>query len=57
MSAQAEAKPTTKQRLAAIVQGFDEFDSDMKTGTRVSVGMCPMHQIDFFKTCIYIATP
>jgi hypothetical protein len=38
MSAQqAEAKPSTKQRLAAIVQGFDDFDSDMKTGTRVRI--------------------
>ncbi|CAM9671022.1 unnamed protein product [Ectocarpus fasciculatus] len=31
---QAEAKPSTKQRLAAIVQGFDDFDTEMKTGTR-----------------------
>lgn len=26
--------PSTKERLASIVQGFDEFDSDMKIGTR-----------------------
>ncbi len=34
--------PSTKQRLAAIVQGFDDFDAEMKTGTRVSdsVPMC-----------------
>jgi hypothetical protein len=37
MSLQSSADgkgPTTKQRLAAIVQGFDEFDVEMKTGTR-----------------------
>ena len=27
--------PTTKQKLAAIVNGFDDFDSEMKIGTRV----------------------
>ena len=26
--------PSTKERLATIVQGFDTFDSEMKTGTR-----------------------
>lgn len=36
MSDRAEAKPSTKQRLAAIVQGFDDFDAEMKTGTRVN---------------------
>jgi hypothetical protein len=29
--------PTTKEKLAGIVSGFDEFDSEMKIGTRVSV--------------------
>ncbi len=29
--------PTTKEKLASIVHGFDEFDTEMKRGTRVSV--------------------
>jgi hypothetical protein len=29
--------PSTKERLASIVQGFDAFDSEMKTGTRVRI--------------------
>ena len=29
--------PTTKDKLASIVQGFDEFDSEMKVGTRVTI--------------------
>lgn len=28
--------PSTKERLASVVQGFDSFDSEMKIGTRVS---------------------
>jgi hypothetical protein len=28
--------PTTKEKLAGIVSGFDEFDSEMKIGTRVN---------------------
>ena len=28
-------QPSTKQKLAAIVNGFDDFDSEMKSGTRV----------------------
>jgi hypothetical protein len=28
--------PTTKEKLATIVSGFDEFDTEMKRGTRVS---------------------
>ena len=28
-------QPSTKQKLAAIVNGFDDFDSEMKIGTRV----------------------
>ena len=27
--------PTTKEKLATIVSGFDEFDTEMKRGTRV----------------------
>ena len=30
-----EKGPATKDRLASIVSGFDDFDSDMKTGTRI----------------------
>lgn len=30
-----EKGPATKERLASIVQGFDDFDADMKTGTRI----------------------
>ncbi len=30
-----ENGPTTKERLASIVAGFDSFDSEMKIGTRV----------------------
>lgn len=33
--------PTTKQKLSSIVQGFDEFDVEMKRGTRVSY---PSHE-------------
>ena len=29
-------EPTTKEKLATIVQGFDDFDHEMKRGTRVS---------------------
>jgi SF-assemblin/beta giardin len=29
-----EQQPTTKERLSAIVGGFDEFDAEMKIGTR-----------------------
>lgn len=29
--------PTTKEKLASIVHGFDEFDTEMKRGTRVSL--------------------
>lgn len=28
--------PSTKEKLATIVHGFDEFDTEMKRGTRVS---------------------
>ena len=28
-------QPSTKEKLAAIVNGFDDFDSEMKIGTRV----------------------
>lgn len=38
-------QPSTKERLAAIVNGFDDFDSEMKIGTRVR--LC-MHE-----TCVY----
>jgi hypothetical protein len=31
-----KALPSTKERLASVVQGFDSFDSEMKIGTRVS---------------------
>lgn len=30
-----EKGPATKERLSSIVQGFDDFDSEMKSGTRV----------------------
>eukprot|EP00601_Ochromonadales_sp_CCMP2298_P032780 CAMPEP_0173371742 /NCGR_PEP_ID=MMETSP1144-20121109/27461_1 /TAXON_ID=483371 /ORGANISM="non described non described, Strain CCMP2298" /LENGTH=374 /DNA_ID=CAMNT_0014323539 /DNA_START=112 /DNA_END=1235 /DNA_ORIENTATION=+ len=33
--AEEEAKPSTKEKLASIVQGFDEFDLEMKRGTRL----------------------
>jgi hypothetical protein len=33
----APKPPTTKEKLATIVQGFDEFDLEMKRGTRVSI--------------------
>lgn len=29
--------PSTKDKLATIVSGFDEFDLEMKRGTRVSI--------------------
>lgn len=32
-----EKGPSTKDRLASIVQGFDDFDTEMKTGTRVGL--------------------
>lgn len=32
--------PTTKEKLATIVSGFDEFDTEMKRGTRVRF-VCP----------------
>lgn len=28
-------EPTTKEKLASIVSGFDEFDIEMKRGTRL----------------------
>jgi len=34
--------PTTKDKLASIVQGFDDFDSEMKVGTRVNSNNCIM---------------
>ncbi len=34
--AHLEKEPNTKEKLASIVQGFDEFDIEMKRGTRVS---------------------
>ena len=34
MSQQDTAAPSTKERLGSIVAGFDEFDSEMKIGTR-----------------------
>lgn len=54
---QAEAKPSTKQRLAAIVQGFDDFDTEMKTGTRVDKTKCYLAAcaIFLFVHC-YVAT-
>lgn len=30
-----QKQPSTKEKLAAIVNGFDDFDSEMKIGTRV----------------------
>jgi hypothetical protein len=30
-----EKGPATKDRLISIVQGFDDFDSEMKSGTRI----------------------
>ena len=30
-------QPSTKEKLAAIVNGFDDFDSEMKIGTRVCI--------------------
>jgi hypothetical protein len=27
--------PTTKEKLASIVNGFEDFDTEMKIGTRV----------------------
>lgn len=29
-------EPTTKDKLNSIVQGFDDFDLEMRKGTRVS---------------------
>lgn len=37
--AHLEKDPSTKEKLASIVQGFDEFDIEMKRGTRVSRGL------------------
>lgn len=33
--------PTTKEKLATIVSGFDEFDTEMKRGTRVGAYISP----------------
>lgn len=48
---QAEAKPSTKQRLAAIVQGFDDFDTEMKTGTRVDKTKCYFAAVCYILIC------
>lgn len=29
-------EPNTKEKLNSIVQGFDDFDTEMRRGTRVS---------------------
>lgn len=29
--------PTTKDKLQSIVQGFDDFDAEMRRGTRVCI--------------------
>lgn len=37
MSSSSSARlPSTKDKLSSIVQGFDDFDTEMKRGTRVS---------------------
>jgi hypothetical protein len=35
MSSDADSKPSTKDKFASIVGGFDTFDSEMKSGTRI----------------------
>jgi hypothetical protein len=35
MAASEDKMPSTKERLASIVQGFESFDTEMKIGTRV----------------------
>ena len=49
--------PTTKEKLASIVHGFDEFDTEMKRGTRVSLNIRPATctlQATKIDTIIYI---
>ena len=41
-------QPSTKEKLAAIVNGFDDFDSEMKIGTRV----CHLLQFDIVKPIV-----
>jgi hypothetical protein len=41
MEASQGKSPSTKERLASIVEGFDSFDSEMKIGTRVSKQFYP----------------
>jgi hypothetical protein len=36
-------EPTTKDKLATIVQGFDDFDTEMKRGTRVRNAFYSVH--------------
>ena len=43
-----EKGPATKERLSSIVQGFDDFDSEMKSGTRVSISIL------FYFQCIIL---
>lgn len=35
-------EPTTKEKLQTIVSGFDDFDTEMKKGTRVSHPFSPV---------------
>lgn len=35
MMSEVPRPPSTKEKLATIVHGFDEFDTEMKRGTRV----------------------
>ena len=38
--AQSQQKgPSTKERLTTIVDGFDNFDNEMKTGTIIIIGI------------------
>jgi hypothetical protein len=45
-------QPSTKERLAAIVNGFDDFDSEMKIGTRVR--LCMKHVYIYIHICFCI---
>lgn len=36
MSSSSSRAPSTKDKLSSIVQGFDDFDTEMRRGTRVS---------------------
>lgn len=36
-------EPTTKEKLATIVHGFDDFDTEMRKGTRASFHLTKLY--------------